>query len=330
MANRNKRLWVAFLLLAAVALTCTPAVKLLTSRTATAVIFFLETGHVLKNPAPALPVPETTAPKQETTAPPTQAAESTEPTEPEEKGPAFSALDAGLVEVNSYCGYEPDVPAWLETPLSWDLQQEAPTVLILHSHATEGYENTSSGNYRTQDIGENMISVGESLAVRLEQAGIRVIHDKTLHDYPSYSDAYENSRAAAKKYLEQYPSIALVLDLHRDAVTDSNGDQIKYTVKTDRGTAAKMMLVVGTDAGGLKHTKWSGNMSLAVKLQALLNKKCSDICRPISFRTQRFNQDLSTGALLVEMGSAGNTRQEALLAAEYLADAIIDLAKGTQ
>lgn len=307
-----------------------PVVKLLTSRTVTSVILFLETGHVLRSPAGDGDhiVPETTAPTvpEETTL-------STEETL-SQTVPVFSAEDASLVDVNSYCGYEPEVEAWLETPLTWNLKQAEPTVLILHSHATESYENTenykASSAYRTLDENYNMVSVGQALATLLEENGIRVIHDKSLHDSPSYSDAYANSRTTAQKYLEQYPSISLILDLHRDSVADSDGDQIKYTVQTPTGTAAKMMLVVGTDAGGLTHPKWSENMSLAVKLQAYLEKQCPGICRPISFRTQRFNQDLSTGALLIEMGSAGNDRQEALLAAEYLARAIIDLASGTE
>ena len=311
-----------------------PVVKFLTSRTVTSVILFLETGHVLRSPPeeddPIDLQPTTpTAGDHETIVPPT-----TEATTPPPTVPVFSPSDAELVDVNSYCGYEPDVPAWLEMPLTWNLKQTQPTVLILHSHATESYENTEdykeSSDYRTLDEHYNMVSVGETLASLLEENGIRVIHDKSLHDSPSYSDAYENSRASAKAYLEKYPSISLILDLHRDSVADSDGDQLKYTVQTPIGAVAQMMLVVGTDAGGLTHSKWPENMSLAVKLQAHLEKQCPGICRPISFRTQRFNQDLSTGALLVEMGSAGNDRQEALLAAQYLAQAIVDLAAGTE
>lgn len=310
-----------------------PVVKLLTNKTVTSVILFLETGHVLRDPQPS--PPETTAPTvPETTIPETTAPTTPETTDPPPTVPVFSPSDADLVDVNSYCGYEPDVPAWLEMPLTWNLKQTEPTVLILHSHATESYENTEhykeSSDYRTLDEDYNVVSVGEALATILEENGIRVIHDKSLHDSPSYSDAYGNSRISAQKYLEEYPSISLILDLHRDSVADSDGDQIKYTVQTPFGTAAQMMLVVGTDAGGLTHSKWPENMSLAVKLQAHLEKQCPGICRPISFRTQRFNQDLSTGALLIEMGSAGNTRQEALLAAEFLAQAIIDLASGTE
>ena len=328
MTERNRKRHILFYALLSLVLTCTPVSRLFTSPTAASVILFLETGHILRLPPETSPPPATVPP--ETTLPETTSPTQETETIPPETGPTFSSEDALLVEVNSYCGYEPDVPAWLETPLSWDLRQPEPTVLILHSHGTESYENTENTNYRTQNRAENVVSVGDMLAQMLENAGIGVVHDRSMHDHPSYSDAYGNSRISAQKYLEQYPSVRLILDLHRDSVEDSDGNQVAYTLETAHGAAAKMMFVVGTDAGGLSHSKWSENMSLAVKLHALLEKGDPGICRPISFRTQRFNQDLSTGALLVEMGAAGNTREEALCSAKLLAEAIIALAHGTE
>ena len=246
---------------------------------------------------------------------------------------AFSRDDAVRVEVNSYCGYDVDVFSLLQKPLAWDLTGEKPTVLIVHSHGSESYKNTEnyqeSSAYRTLNNKYNMVSVGELLAARLEKMGIRVIHDKTLHDYPSYNKAYTQSRKSVKEYLAEYPSICLVLDLHRDAVAKSDGTQAGYTVKVDGKKTARLMLVVGTDASGRSHPNWQENMAMAVKLHAQLEKEASGICRPISFRRQRFNQDLSPGAVIVEVGAAGNTRQEALAAAEILAKSIGALAHGT-
>ena len=305
------------------ALLADPLTKLLTSREFVSLVLLLETGQTLAEPAPTEQTATPTEPTQTTTAP-----EEIPPL------PQFSAQDAALVQVNSYCGYAPAVETWLAQPLSWNLQQPEPTVLILHSHATESYVNQGEYQettpYRTLDTNYNMVSIGDVLGFWLESAGIGVVHDKSLHDSPSYSDAYENSRASAQTYLQQHPSIRLILDLHRDSVEDADGNQVRYTLQTPEGTAAKLMLVVGTDAGGLTHSKWPENMALAVKLQALLEKENPGICRPISFRTQRFNQDLSTGALLLEMGSAGNTREEVLRSTKLLADAIITLAKGTE
>ncbi len=301
------------------------AVSALSSPELISFALYLETGRLYR---PVIPE-EVTAP--ETVAQPDLPTEETLPENASVQA-VFAPEDALLVDVNSVCGYPADTQALLEQPLSWDLTAAEPTVLILHSHATESYENTEnytpSGDYRTLDTNCNMISVGAYLTQLLEQAGVTVLHDTTLHDYPSYSDSYNQSRSAAKAYLEQYPSIRLVLDLHRDSVATVSGVQLGYTVATDRGTAAQMMLVVGTNASGLNHPNWYENLSLAVKLHAQLEKQCPGICRPISFRSQRFNQDLSPGSLLIEVGAAGNTRQEALLSAEYLAQTILSMSGG--
>ena len=303
-------------------------VKALSSPEVVSFLLYLETGRVFRPVQTPEPPPTTmpSAPTEPSTAP-------TEPSLPPEL-PVFSPIDAALVDMNNACGYEPDMEALLQKPLIWDLTADAPTVLILHSHATESYtpteEYAESSPYRTLDTGYNVVSIGERIAEELEQGGIRVIHDKTLHDHPSYSDAYNNSRKAAQKYLEQYPSVCLVLDIHRDAVEDKTGSQLGYTVDVNGQKAAQLMLVSGTDASGLAHPDWQDNLALAAKLHAQLEKNNPGICRPISFRSQRFNQDLSPGALLVEVGAAGNTRQEALFSAELLVQAIVDLAHGTK
>lgn len=264
---------------------------------------------------------------------PVTASQETVPTEtvpPPEKA-SFSAQDAELVQVNSVCGYDVDLQAMLEAPLSLPLRSEEPTVLILHSHATESYTKTEdyeeSTAYRTLDEDYNMVSIGQEIAGVLEEGGIKVLHDKSLHDHPSYTDAYGNSRRSIATYLEEYPSIRLVLDIHRDAVEGSGGKQLGYTIELEEETAARVMLVVGSDASGATHPDWEDNMSLAVKLHAQLERTAPGICRPISFRSQRFNQDQSPGAVLLEVGSAGNTRQEALAAARITAQAILAMAE---
>lgn len=305
----------------------------LTSPQAVSAMLFLETGRVVRPAVETVPA-ETTEPSGEDTVPTLPYVEVTVPQEPETPAQAvFSAADAALVEVRSVCGYTADVTEGLTKALSWDLTSDGPTVLIVHSHGTESYENTegytASSQYRTKDPAYNMVSVGDRLVQILEQGGVKVVHDRKAHDDPSYSDAYNNSRSSVEHYMEMYPTIRLVLDLHRDAAEEENGEQMGFSIKAGDKTAAKLMLVVGSDAGGLRHPHWPENMSLAVKLHAQLEKNTPGICRPISFRSQRFNQDLSPGALIVEVGAAGNTRQEALTAVELLGQAIIDLAHGT-
>ena len=312
------------------------ATRALTSQELTAAVLFLETGRVIKPVEPEDTTPEESESAVETvasTAPPT-VAETEAPDLPE--GPAkavFGEGDASLVKVNSVCGYDADVPTLLQTPLSWDLTEEGPKVLILHTHGSESYTKTEdykeSSAYRTKDADYNVVSIGEKIKEVLESGGIGVVHDKTLHDVPSYNAAYVNARESMEKYLKKYPTISLVLDIHRDSVEDEKGKEMKFSVDVDGKSVAKLMLVVGTDAGGFVHPNWRSNMSLAVKLHAQLEKNTPGICRAISFRNQRFNQDLSPGALIVEVGSAGNTRREALAAAELLGRGIRDIAGGT-
>lgn len=255
------------------------------------------------------------------------------PTPTEEAAlPAFSGEES--VEVWNAAGLDPDIPSLLSLPLSWDLTGDAPTVLILHTHATESY--TQAGEryvetsvWRTLDENYNMLSIGDRVAEILARYGITALHDRTLHDYPSYNGSYSHARRSIQQYLEDYPSIRLILDLHRDAVETASG-QLRTLTTLGKTQSAQLMLVLGTNAAGLQHDDWEENLSLALKLQVQLERQNPGITRPIYLRSQRFNQDLSPGALLVEVGAAGNTHAEALLAAEQLAHAIGALGKGTQ
>ena len=249
----------------------------------------------------------------------------------------FTASDASkiLLQYGSDCHYRPDVKALLLSPLEWELSAEAPTVLILHTHGSESYtkqpgqDYAQSGEYRTLDTDFNMVGLGDLLAQKLEAAGIRVLHDRQIHDYPSYNSSYTNARQSAQAYLRQYPTIQVVLDLHRDAVLNSDGTQYAPTVTVNGQKVARLMLVVGTDASGMHHPRWRGNLAAAVKLQVLLERQAPGITRPVLLRAQRFNHDLSTGAMIVEIGAAGNTLEEATRAVEYLAQSLIRMMHGT-
>ena len=297
------------------------AVQTVTSEDVVRILLFLQTGRMIRQPEPQQST-QSTQSTVELAKP-----EPTGNTEPSVQQPVLSP-DA--VQVYNQTDAAVEVAALWEMPMQWDLSGTEPAVLLLHTHGSESYENTEQyipvGSYRTLQSEYNVVSVGDRVAQKLEEAGISVLHDRTLHDQPSYNSSYSNARKAIRGYLEQYPSIQLVLDLHRDAAVNAGGEQIHPTAETPRGTAAQLMLVIGTDTGGQTHPRWKQNLALGVRLQAALESLCPGLCRPINLRTQRFNQDLSTGALLVEVGAAGNTRQQALLAADYLAEALICLA----
>lgn len=246
----------------------------------------------------------------------------------------FSGEDLELVELRSTCDYEPNLENLLLQPLDWDLTGTEPAVLILHTHATESYTKTEgedyeeSSDYRTLDEEYNMLAIGDALAELLEAGGLTVIHDRTLHDEFSYNGSYGAARESIERYLEQYPSIKLILDVHRDAA-DTESGQLTTSAVVDGQESAQLMLVVGSDGGGLYHPNWRENLSLALKLHVMLEKENPGICRYISFRNSRYNQDQLPGMLLVEVGAAGDTRQKALTATEALAEGILNLAAGT-
>jgi len=247
--------------------------------------------------------------------------------------PSFSPEDAGEVEVFYSCSVSPDLGQLLAAPISWDLTGQEPTVLILHTHTTESYTKAGesyeeSSAYRTLDEDYNMLSMGALLARELENRGISVLQDRSIHDYPSYNGSYSHARASVKKYLEQYPSIRLILDLHRDA-SGTTGKQMRTETTVQGRPSAQLMLVVGTDASSLRHEHWQENLSLALKLQLQLQRSNPGIVRPLNLRAQRFNQDLLPGMLLVEVGAAGNTHAEAEAAIWMLAEAIESLSRGT-
>ncbi len=202
---------------------------------------------------------------------------------------------------------------------------EGPQILIVHSHATEAYTPDGadvylpSDNFRTLDEGQNMLRVGDEMERVFTEMGLRVLHDRNLYDYPKYAGAYSRSEAAVRAYLEAYPTLKLVLDVHRDALIGEDGTVYKVAADIDGAKTAQVMLVVGSDAGGGDHPDWEENLALAAKIQKSLDTLYPTLARPMTLRQSVYNQNLSPGSLLVEVGSHGNTLQEALAGARAFA-----------
>ena len=245
-------------------------------------------------------------------------------------GTSAKYFTSGTVSIYNHTNYDLDVEALLKAAPELSSQEEGPLVLIYHSHATEAYTMNGtdiyeeSDSYRTLNTEQNMIRIGREMKQILEAAGIGVIHDTTLYDYPRYNEAYTRSGQGLAEWLEKYPSIRLVIDVHRDALAASDGTLYK-TVAGTVDNCAQVMMVMGSDAGGMKHPNWRVNLSLAVSIQKAITNKWATLARPIVLRTSRFNQQQSTGAILVEIGTHGNTLQEAITAARLFARTIADM-----
>ena len=276
---------------------------------------------------PGILAPESPAP-QEPEASPSPAEDTPGPTvQYTDEGTRIvpTTIYGGLTIKNS-TGYDIDVGALVSEGPSQTLSAEGPQVLIVHTHGSEAYTPDEYDRYeetdtdRTEDKRYNVIRVGDELATALEAQGISVVHDREIYDYPSYTGSYSRSGAAVESYLAQYPGISVVIDLHRDALGD--GEVTYKTVAELDGTASsQLMMLVGTGESGLYHPYWEENLKLALYLQQAVNAKYPTLARPISVVKERYNQHLSTGYFILEVGSNGNSLQEAITAVRLFADA---------
>lgn len=278
----------------------------------------------------ATPEPETVEEKKDETPPQTTTAPDgiIPSTLKASNSPVYATYEN--VSIRNYTDYPLDVKALLEAAPQLTPAEDGPDVLIYHSHATEAYTMDGTDmyeetdNHRTLNTEQNMVRIGTEMTKILEEAGLEVIHDTTLYDYPDYNEAYNRSSQAVKETLDKYPSIRLVIDVHRDALVANDGTIYK-TVAGTVDNCAQVMMVMGTDSQGQTHPNWRVNLSLATAIQKALADKWSTLARPIALRTSRFNQHYSTGCLLVEIGSHGNTLQEAITAGRLFARTLADL-----
>ena len=200
------------------------------------------------------------------------------------------------------------------------LTDTAPQVLILHTHGSEAYtmpkgqEYVSTGTCRTSDTTCNVVRVGDEIASVLSAYGISVLHDRTLYDDPLYEGAYSRSLEGIETYLEKYPSISFILDIHRDAVEDAQHRQYKLISQEDPN-AAQISFVMGSN-----HDGWQENLKLAAAVAEAIKTDYPTVMRPITLRNSNYNQHKSPGSMLVEVGAAGNSLEEALNSARIFAD----------
>lgn len=212
-------------------------------------------------------------------------------------------------------------------------ENKEPQVLIMHTHTTETFLEkeadyyTEDFNSRTIDNSKNMVKIGSIIAEKLNANGIKTLHDKTKHDYPEYTGSYGRSAKTVKSYLKKYPSIKIVLDLHRDSVSEQDG-KAKLVTKINGKKAAQVMLVMGSQSGSVDdYPNWQENLSLAVKLHKTIEENYPTLARPILFRSNKYNQNLTTGSMLIEFGTDVNTLDESCYSAELVGDSLVKLLK---
>lgn len=209
-------------------------------------------------------------------------------------------------------------------PFELDKDSEEPQILIYHTHATESFELTDREFYdsdfccKTTERDKNIISVGDKICEELDKAGIPYIHDTLVHDYPSYDAAYASSRAAVEEILEQYPSIKICLDIHRDGIEREDGTRIAPVTEINGREAAQIMIISCADDGSGDIPNYTENFQFACEFQSELESMWPGLTRPILFDTRFYNQDLSTGCLLIEVGSHGNSLDQVWYSGELI------------
>lgn len=247
--------------------------------------------------------------------------------------PCFFPLEYGYVRNYTELKNE-EIEKILSKPFQMKIGDNSePQVLIFHTHATESFESYDSdfydtrGAWRSTDNNKNMVAVGNIFAEELKKQGINVIHDYEQHDYPSYNGSYARSCKTVESYLKKYPSIKIILDLHRDAV-EKDGNIIMKTdahIKGDR--CSQIMVISGYDNGELNMPNWDKNFRLAVEMTQAMEKEYKGITRPLYLCDARYNMHLSQGLLLMEIGTHGNTLEESQITAYYAGKALGKLFK---
>ncbi len=236
------------------------------------------------------------------------------------------------VYLKNYTSAKVDLKELLNKKINFKINKNSePQVLIMHTHTTESFMQTDK-NYYTEDFNsrstnnnKNMVKIGGIIAKKLNDNGIKTLHDKTQHDYPEYTGSYNRAAKTINSYLKKYPSIKIVLDLHRDAIS-TDGGKAKLVTEIGGKKAAQVMLVMGSQTGSIKdHPKWKENLSLAVKLQQTMEAKYPTLARPLMLMSKKYNQSLSTGSLLIEFGTDVNTLSEACYSAEMVGDSLVSL-----
>ena len=235
----------------------------------------------------------------------------------------------GTVYFKNETDYAIDMTSLLQKDSPVALGEEGVQVLIMHTHGTEAYTQSpdhtyaASGEYRTTDSSANMLRVGQEICDILNDRGISAVHSRTLNDYPAYNGSYNRALKDIQAHIQQYPTIQLVIDVHRDAIATGN-TYYKTAAEVDGQQTAQLMFVTGTDAGGLTHDHWQDNLAFQAQLHDRLNSAYPGIMRPMSIRASRFNQHIRKGSMLVEVGACGNTLEEALAAAQIFANTLAD------
>lgn len=190
-----------------------------------------------------------------------------------------------------------------------------PYVLIYHTHTSESYLPESGKDHLFNQRGD-IVKVGAYLQKILEERyGIKTIHCDQIHDHYPFRESYQRSQQTLVKYLKEYPSLKILLDVHRDATPG-----LKSTCPVKGAEAATLMMVVGSDKMGLPHPNWKKNHEFASNLNEFLNLYYPGLSNGIIISDARYNQHLSDRAIIVEFGNQNSELEQVYRSVEHFAE----------
>lgn len=238
----------------------------------------------------------------------------------------------GIHIKNATATKKPDFDALLnEGPELIISDKSEPIVLIFHTHTTESYLLSDNGVFyegyetRSTDSAKNMVRVGDEICRVLDANGIGYIHDTTIYD-ENYEGAYSRSRVGVEKYLKEYPTIQIVLDVHRDAIYYSDTERAKPTAEIDGRKAAQIMIITGAEEGYISDFPyWEDNLRFALCFQKTAEDKYPGLMKPLYFCQRKYNMDTSKCSLLLEMGTDANTLDEAVYTAHLTGNVLTEI-----
>ena len=240
-----------------------------------------------------------------------------------EKGPQKTESDMSNAELGegyliNYSGEAIDVEGILEMGFANAKYSysERPTVLILHTHTSEGYFDLDK-NHKLHTLTKSVVAVGERVAYKLNSSGIATVHCTVIHD--GDGSPYANARKTIEYMLKIYPSIEYVIDLHRLDLTDDDG---RYISCISPMGVAQIRITVSSDG-----RKNQDTLALALGLRKKLNFGDRRLCMPVVYTNSSYNASLSPYYLKIDVGSLGNDANEAIEAGELFAEAFADLLK---
>lgn len=237
---------------------------------------------------------------------------------------------AGVVRIKNVNQTRIDAGKLLKERADLTVKEDAPCVLIFHTHTTESYQYLDRSYYtsdvptRDSDKGRNMVRVGDEICAELESMGFSVLHDTEIHD-ARYTGAYARSRETVQAYQKKYPSLQVLLDIHRDAIQLSNGTKLKPVATIDGKQAAQVMIITGcqeSSNGVTDFPDWEQNLVFALQLQEKMESNFPGLTRPVFFSPRRYNMHLSHCSLLLEVGSDANTLEEAAYSGRLIGRAL--------